>query len=289
VLGPRGADARASPGNWSPLRVADVRHPSSRAGPAGDLNGFLGSPRQRHAARHPVVAPDRPSSSSHRTSCSGDGAGTALGVLAGDLAYTWLAVRLMRRTGRDVTAMPFGSTRRRCSRWVRRARPVMVATGDPVLAWKVGMARRSPSASRSSGLLSADWARRVVPRPHCSIDRRHLDSPDRVLPMLKILRDPLIRPGRAGSPAARARRSLRIRSGSRGVRRGARGHVDLLDARRSPGRAGNRLEPARSIAPWPRSTASRRSRTLPISRSRSVRASSRSSADRQTRECRGRG
>src|SRR5450631_4636252 len=35
--------------------------------------------------------------------------GTALGVLIGDLAYTWLAVRLGRRTGRsDVTAMPFG-------------------------------------------------------------------------------------------------------------------------------------------------------------------------------------
>src|SRR3977135_226909 len=35
--------------------------------------------------------------------------GTALGVLVGDLAYTWLAVRLARRTGRgDVTAMPFG-------------------------------------------------------------------------------------------------------------------------------------------------------------------------------------
>lgn len=35
--------------------------------------------------------------------------GTALGVLLGDLGYTWLAVRLARRTGRnDVTAMPFG-------------------------------------------------------------------------------------------------------------------------------------------------------------------------------------
>jgi len=35
--------------------------------------------------------------------------GTALGVLIGDVAYTWLAVRLTRRTGRrDVTAMPFG-------------------------------------------------------------------------------------------------------------------------------------------------------------------------------------
>jgi AGZA family xanthine/uracil permease-like MFS transporter len=35
--------------------------------------------------------------------------GTAFGVLVGDAAYTWMAVRLARRTGRDdVTAMPLG-------------------------------------------------------------------------------------------------------------------------------------------------------------------------------------
>ena len=35
--------------------------------------------------------------------------GTAMGVLVGDLIYTWLAVRLARRSGRsDITAMPFG-------------------------------------------------------------------------------------------------------------------------------------------------------------------------------------
>src|SRR5438045_89550 len=35
--------------------------------------------------------------------------GTALGVLLGDLVYTYLAFRLARRTGRsDVTAMPLG-------------------------------------------------------------------------------------------------------------------------------------------------------------------------------------
>jgi AGZA family xanthine/uracil permease-like MFS transporter len=35
--------------------------------------------------------------------------GTALGVVVGDLVYTWLAFRLARRTGRtDVTAMPLG-------------------------------------------------------------------------------------------------------------------------------------------------------------------------------------
>src|SRR5438309_9999171 len=35
--------------------------------------------------------------------------GTALGVLFGDLVYTWMAFGLARRTGRsDVTAMPLG-------------------------------------------------------------------------------------------------------------------------------------------------------------------------------------
>ena len=35
--------------------------------------------------------------------------GTAIGVLLGDLAFTWMALRLARRTGRrDVTAMPLG-------------------------------------------------------------------------------------------------------------------------------------------------------------------------------------
>ena len=36
--------------------------------------------------------------------------GTALGVMVGDLLYTWLAFRLARKTGRsDVTAMPLGT------------------------------------------------------------------------------------------------------------------------------------------------------------------------------------
>src|SRR3954462_11996933 len=35
--------------------------------------------------------------------------GTALGVMFGDLVYTWMAIRLAKRTGRgDVTAMPLG-------------------------------------------------------------------------------------------------------------------------------------------------------------------------------------
>lgn len=34
--------------------------------------------------------------------------GTAFGVLFGDLIYTWMAFRLARKTGKDVTAMPLG-------------------------------------------------------------------------------------------------------------------------------------------------------------------------------------
>ncbi len=35
--------------------------------------------------------------------------GTAIGVLLGDLVYSWMAFRLARRTGgKDVTAMPLG-------------------------------------------------------------------------------------------------------------------------------------------------------------------------------------
>jgi len=67
--------------------------------------------------------------------------GTALGVLVGDLVYTRLAIALQRRTGRaDVTAMPFGiDTPTLFAMVFAVLGPVMTATGDPVLAWKVGM------------------------------------------------------------------------------------------------------------------------------------------------------
>jgi len=122
--------------------------------------------------------------------------GTALGVLAGDLVYTWLALRLMRRTGRtDVTAMPFGiDTPTLFAMVFGVLGPVMLATGDPVLAWKVGMA-----TTVAIGLVKlvlafgGDWARRVVPRAAL------LGSIAGVsilliafLPMLKVMRDPLV-------------------------------------------------------------------------------------------------
>src|SRR5262245_49426763 len=72
--------------------------------------------------------------------------------------------------------------------------PVMLATGDPVLAWKVGMAATIAIGLAKLGLAFAgDWARRVVPRAAL------LGSIGGVsilliafLPTLKILRDPLV-------------------------------------------------------------------------------------------------
>jgi AGZA family xanthine/uracil permease-like MFS transporter len=68
--------------------------------------------------------------------------GTALGVLFGDVVYTWLAVRLNRRTGRkDVTAMPLGlDTPSTIGIAYAVLGPAYLATHDAVLAWKIGMA-----------------------------------------------------------------------------------------------------------------------------------------------------
>jgi AGZA family xanthine/uracil permease-like MFS transporter len=68
--------------------------------------------------------------------------GTALGVLIGDLVYTWMAVRLARRTGRsDVTAMPLGlDTPSTIGIAVAVLGPTFQASGDAVLTWHVGMA-----------------------------------------------------------------------------------------------------------------------------------------------------
>jgi adenine/guanine/hypoxanthine permease len=122
--------------------------------------------------------------------------GTALGVLVGDLTYTWLAVRLMRRTGRaDVTAMPFGiDTPTMFAMLFGVLGPVKLATNDPVLAWKVGMAATIAIGLAKCALaFVGDWAQRVVPRAAL------LGSIAGVatlliafLPMLKLLREPLV-------------------------------------------------------------------------------------------------
>jgi len=122
--------------------------------------------------------------------------GTALGVLVGDVAYTVMAVRLMRRTGRDdVTAMPFGiDTPTMFAMVFAVLGPVKAATGDPVLAWKVGMAvTLAIGVAKCALAFAGDWVRRVVPRAAL------LGSIAGVailliafLPMLKIIHDPLV-------------------------------------------------------------------------------------------------
>ncbi len=68
--------------------------------------------------------------------------GTAVGVFLGDLVYTWMAVRLQRKTGRkDVTAMPLGlDTPSTIGIAYAVLGPTYVATQDAVLTWHVGMA-----------------------------------------------------------------------------------------------------------------------------------------------------
>jgi len=68
--------------------------------------------------------------------------GTAVGVLFGDLTYTWLALRLRQKTGREhVTAMPLGlDTPSTIGIAYAVIGPAYVATHDAVLAWKIGMA-----------------------------------------------------------------------------------------------------------------------------------------------------
>ena len=102
----------------------------------------------------------------------------------------------MRRTGRrDVTAMPFGiDTPTLFAMVFGVLGPVKLATGDPVLAWKVGMAVTIAIGLTKVALsFAGDWTRRVVPRAAL------LGSIAGVailliafLPMLKILRDPLV-------------------------------------------------------------------------------------------------
>jgi AGZA family xanthine/uracil permease-like MFS transporter len=93
--------------------------------------------------------------------------GTAAGVLVGGLAYSYLAIRLMRASGRtDVTAMPFGiDTPSLFGMVFGVLGPAMLATRDPVLAWKIGMAVTVGMGLVKLGLAWAgDWVRRALPR-----------------------------------------------------------------------------------------------------------------------------
>jgi adenine/guanine/hypoxanthine permease len=93
--------------------------------------------------------------------------GTALGVLFGDLVYTWLAFRLAKRTGRtDVTAMPLGlDTPSTIGIATVVLGPVYLETKDAVLTWQVGMATLMIIGIFKIILsFFGDWVRRHIPQ-----------------------------------------------------------------------------------------------------------------------------
>ena len=189
----RGSSSPAAPPATSPR----ARNRPLRWAAAGDVNGFLGLALD-NVTQLVILA-------SLLIGVFGFPAdlvvgrmvpGTAFGVLVGDLVYTSLALRLMRRTGReDVTAMPFGiDTPTLFAMVFGVLGPVKVATADPVLAWKVGMAiTLAIGVVKALLAFAGDWTRRAIPRAAL------LGSIAGVailliafLPALKLLRDPLV-------------------------------------------------------------------------------------------------
>src|SRR3972149_6384841 len=68
--------------------------------------------------------------------------GSVVGVMIGNLVYTWLAFRLAAKTGRtDVTAMPLGiDTPSLFAYTFGIIGPAFLATHDAVLAWRIAAA-----------------------------------------------------------------------------------------------------------------------------------------------------
>ena len=93
--------------------------------------------------------------------------GTAIGVLSGNLIFTYLTYRLMKKTGRsDITAMPIGiDTVSLFGYTLGIVVPVYLATNDAEFAWRVGTA-----TIVLSGLIkiilsfSSVWIKRFFPQ-----------------------------------------------------------------------------------------------------------------------------
>ncbi len=88
--------------------------------------------------------------------------GTALGVMFGDLAYTWLACR----GGRRLTAMPLGlDTPSTIGMTVAVIGPVFLETGSAETAWAVGMATLViMGVFKLAVSFFGDFVQRVVPQ-----------------------------------------------------------------------------------------------------------------------------
>lgn len=93
--------------------------------------------------------------------------GSAMGVLFGDLLYTWMAVRLARRSGsRDVTAMPLGlDTPSTFGLTFGVIGPTYMASGDALLTWQTAMATIvMMGLFKIAASFCGPLLRRVIPR-----------------------------------------------------------------------------------------------------------------------------
>ncbi|MEE8109747.1 MAG: NCS2 family permease [bacterium] len=93
--------------------------------------------------------------------------GAALSILLGNLFYAWQARRVARRLGReDVTALPYGINTVSLFAFVFFVMlPVYRASGDPYLAWKVGLlACFISGVVELLGAFIGEWIRRMTPR-----------------------------------------------------------------------------------------------------------------------------
>src|ERR1700739_843174 len=121
--------------------------------------------------------------------------GTAIGVLAGDLFYAWMAGRLARATRRDdVTAMPLGLNAPSIfGMSFGVLGPAYLATHDAFLAWKMGMAVTVLVGAFKIALsFFGNAVRRAVPRAALlgAIGGAGL-ALIALLPMLKLYADPI--------------------------------------------------------------------------------------------------
>jgi adenine/guanine/hypoxanthine permease len=92
--------------------------------------------------------------------------GTAIGVFFGDLVYTYLAVRLRRKTGRrDVTAMPLGlDTPSTIGLVYAVLGPAYIATHDAELTWQIGMATLFMIGTvKLITSFAGGWVQRIIP------------------------------------------------------------------------------------------------------------------------------
>lgn len=93
--------------------------------------------------------------------------GAAISILAGNLFYAWQARQLAERSGRwDVTALPFGINTISLLAFVFLVMsPVYYDTGDPELAWKVGLAACFISGLiETVGAFVGQWIKNNTPR-----------------------------------------------------------------------------------------------------------------------------